>query len=306
MPSFIDDRRVGLELYLQELITIPEVWNCESFLKFLDSSQSLLRVQIQMNKLAEKTAVLESSNKMLQQHLLSVEQALQSAISLISEQQNRIARLEYDRRISHDVVTSPTVNITPTQYSNWTDKSAKSDWTEKKIYWNEINQVSKENSIRANDSMGQISSMSNDFIPSSNENVSMERNLLLPIHRSVKSLSQSLLLQNEIAVPSSPQSAGYFVQHILNLENSRLREEDRSFTSPVIIPTKEFVDDTSSEYDWSSIAKCLGSPGLAFSGSLMVSLSSSLGRRETPSMWDRLVDEVVLMIQPQESQLIYR
>jgi PX domain len=45
-PTFVDERRRGLEAYLQALIAIPGVWKCSQLVAFLDGPTQSLRDKV--------------------------------------------------------------------------------------------------------------------------------------------------------------------------------------------------------------------------------------------------------------------
>jgi hypothetical protein len=93
-PSFVDERKQSLELYLQSLITIREVWNSACFIEFLDLSHPFLGIHLQMTRVTEEVGRLGEENKSLIQQLSYTRAALSNSNQIVTDLLLRLETLE--------------------------------------------------------------------------------------------------------------------------------------------------------------------------------------------------------------------
>lgn len=93
-PSFVDERKQSLELYLQSLISIREVWNCACFTEFLDLSHPFLGIHLQMSRMTEEVGRLGDENKFLLQQLQYTRSALSNSNKIVTDLLHRVETLE--------------------------------------------------------------------------------------------------------------------------------------------------------------------------------------------------------------------
>jgi hypothetical protein len=93
-PSFVDERRQSLELYLQALISIREVWNCSCFTEFLDISHPFLGIHLQMTRLTDEVGRLGDENKYLVEQLGYTRAALSTSNKMMVELLRRVDTME--------------------------------------------------------------------------------------------------------------------------------------------------------------------------------------------------------------------
>jgi len=86
-PEFVEERRLALHSYLQELCEIKEIWNSSTFISFLDDTSTALGIQMQYERVSEDVFSLHQTVQTLQS-------SLANALDLISSQQSTIRRLE--------------------------------------------------------------------------------------------------------------------------------------------------------------------------------------------------------------------
>jgi PX domain len=100
LGSFVEDRKLSLELYLQELVIISEVVQHKKFLSFIDDS-NLLAMQLQMAAFCNRIIYLEGSRGDLKSQLTSAQSKLDEAQMVIDQLQ---AQLETSKPPKDDLL----------------------------------------------------------------------------------------------------------------------------------------------------------------------------------------------------------
>lgn len=96
-PSFIEDRRLNLEVYLQQISQISDVWKCPRFMDFLDDGRSLLAVQVQAIRQHDEIQFLMQCNLKLAMELRDSYTAQRTYQSTINGLSARVQALENNK-----------------------------------------------------------------------------------------------------------------------------------------------------------------------------------------------------------------
>lgn len=90
-PEFINERRIELEIYINKLLSIPEVWECTKFLEFIDGPPHYLQTQITMSRFKDEIISLKRLNAYFSQQLHDSNSYL---LGVIKDLNNRLQNLE--------------------------------------------------------------------------------------------------------------------------------------------------------------------------------------------------------------------
>jgi hypothetical protein len=93
-PLFVEERRVSLEKYLQDLNTLRSCWSCPHFIQFLDDHPPVLFLQIQTAKLNDEVHYLRYQNEVLVSRYQENTTALTSANGMITDLYKRFIGME--------------------------------------------------------------------------------------------------------------------------------------------------------------------------------------------------------------------
>ena len=278
LSSFVDERKTALEAYLNGLNSKPELINCQLYLDFLDSLSSSLVFQIKVLKLSKQVTGLEDHCSNLHMQLNSTNESLQLALKMIGGLQEKVQQLESSSNNSNNNINRSSSgyhdNETSINESLWEQHSSNNKSHDESLSMVSLEPVSpvlvKVDSFtnyRGNSSMGTY-------------------------------IDTDMLSANAFGSVSSP---GYFVQKILSIDhdqNDSRQEEGHPLLHhdlSLLIDGKYNSSNTSC--DPLTQFQLPGPDG---------SLKGLLQNNTEPSIWDRLMDEIVLMVQPQEHQIHYR
>mmetsp|Transcript_16929 Transcript_16929/g.25532 ORF Transcript_16929/g.25532 Transcript_16929/m.25532 type:complete len:1244 (-) Transcript_16929:329-4060(-) len=93
-PAFVDERRVALERYLQELVCLQEAWACPQFIEFLDNSHPYFCLLVKVTKLTDEVGYLTHCNGKLSQQLREMTSAYSASCEALTDLQRRMIILE--------------------------------------------------------------------------------------------------------------------------------------------------------------------------------------------------------------------
>ncbi len=269
-PSFIEERKVLLEKYLQDLCEIPTIFSYSKFIDFLDDSRSILAVKIHVEKLTAQVQHYKLQAADMSKLLLD-------AMNNISLLNNRILVLEDSFKQLQDGKILSNTNIS----SNGSN----------------INGLREDSMKQTIDAPWDISesalSLCNPMrYPSFDEVTPTRRKEQIEVNTNDSATSY------DVAVPFSP---GYFVQRILNSVES-LPHNQQDSSQVVTDDTADNIDDT-----WKNIALSLGVRDDRSLSSTKASFDYLTTLWEpVNNLLDPLVEEVITMVQPVEIQINYR
>lgn len=270
--SFIEERKVLLEKYLQDLCEIPIIFNYSKFIDFLDDSRSILAVKIHVEKLTAQVQHYKSQ-------VADMNKLLLDAMNSISLLNNRIVALEGSFTQVQESKIQSNTNIS-LNGSNILSNRLSEDYTKQIIDapWN-----ISESAL----------SLCNPMNYASFDEVTPTRR-----KERIEVDTNDSAISYDVAGPFSP---GYFVQRILNsVESLPYNQQDSS--QIVTGDTADKVDET-----WKNIALSLGVRDDRSLSSTKASFDYLTTLWEpVNNLLDPLVEEVIAMVQPAEIQINYR
>jgi len=271
-PTFIEERKVLLEKYLQDLCEIPIIFSYSKFIDFLDDSRSILAVKIHVEKLTAQVQYYKLQAADMNKLLLD-------AMNNISLLNIRILNLEESFKQFQDCKILSNENGSTSQIGSNTNCAN--------------DEVIKQTVDASWDISESALSLCNPVNYASFEEVTPTRR-----KEGIEIDTNDSAVSYDLSVPFSP---GYFVQRILNSVESIPHSQQE--TSQIV------TDDTVDENDntWKNIALSLGvrdERSLASSKTSFDYLTTLW--EPVNDLLDPLVEEVITMVQPVEMQINYR
>ena len=100
--SFVEERRVGLEFYLQQLVVIPALLSMPAFIEFLEDKsmthRHLFDIQTEMSRMKSSLEFVQSENRSLRDELKIAKEDIKRAHFFIRDMTARVATLEDGKR----------------------------------------------------------------------------------------------------------------------------------------------------------------------------------------------------------------
>lgn len=272
LSSFVDERKIALESYLHSLTSKSELINCRLYLDFLDSNPSSLGLQIKVFKLSKQLSTTNETIEHLNSQLNMTNETLQIAVKIIHNLQERVVHLESSTN------RSLLGNESSVNDSMWEQHSA----------------------IKSHDESLSLEAMS----PVTLKVDSFSNNYSNAATTSMNIYDNDIMSTNAFNTFGPISSPGYFVQKILSIDHEQNDSRQDQTPLPLHHDLNLLMDGKLHEYDGVKTASEPQSPPQTLNAD--ESRKYLLQSNTEPSIWDRLMDEIVLMVQPQEHQIRYR